>query len=68
MKRQIILNVYFDNFLVDSIYVDEAEAEEVAESIRQNGFDNYNEDVKRDWYDLCNIENTPKLSVIIIKE
>lgn len=63
-----ILDVYFDDEMMDSLYVDKSEAKRIAESIEKYGFSNYNEDVKRDWFNLCNGRDNPKVSVKIIEE
>jgi hypothetical protein len=66
MKK--VIDVYFDDVLIDTVYVEEEEAEEIAQILKQYAFSNYNEDVKQDWFNLYNGRDNPKVTVKIIEE
>lgn len=66
MKK--VIDVYFDDVLIDTVYVEEKEAEEIAQILKQYAFSDYNEDVKQDWFNLYNGRDNPKVTVKIIEE
>ena len=65
--KDIWIEVCFNDQPMDNVIAHtEEEAKEIIQSIEQNGFSEYNEDVKNDWLEM-GFNDNPKVTAYIIK-
>ena len=67
MDKEMWIEIAFDGVLIDNIIAkDLEEAKEIILSVEQNGFSDYNEEVKNDWLEM-GFRNNPKVTACLTK-